>query len=36
SFNKQPPGPELPESVVRATSEKYLDAYRLLTGAEAS
>jgi phosphoribosylaminoimidazole-succinocarboxamide synthase len=35
SFNKQPPGPELPESVVRATSEKYLDAYRLLTGAAA-
>jgi phosphoribosylaminoimidazole-succinocarboxamide synthase len=31
-FNKQPPGPELPEEVVRGTSEKYLEAYRLLTG----
>ena len=32
NFNKQPPGPELPESVVKRTSEKYLDAYSLLTG----
>jgi phosphoribosylaminoimidazole-succinocarboxamide synthase len=31
-FNKQPPGPELPDAVVRATTEKYLEAYRLLTG----
>ncbi len=31
-FNKQPPGPELPEPVVKGTSEKYLEAYRLLTG----
>ncbi|MBZ5498446.1 MAG: phosphoribosylaminoimidazolesuccinocarboxamide synthase [Acidobacteriia bacterium] len=31
-FNKQPPGPELPEPVAKATSEKYLEAYRLLTG----
>jgi phosphoribosylaminoimidazole-succinocarboxamide synthase len=31
-FNKQPPGPELPESVVRGTTEKYTEAYRLLTG----
>ncbi len=31
-FNKQPPGPHLPESVVQATSSKYLEAYRLLTG----
>lgn len=31
-FNKQPPGPELPPAVVKATSDKYLDAYRLLTG----
>ncbi|HYK91443.1 MAG TPA: phosphoribosylaminoimidazolesuccinocarboxamide synthase [Acidobacteriota bacterium] len=31
-FNKQPPGPELPDSVVKGTSEKYLEAYRLLTG----
>ncbi len=31
-FNKRPPGPELPEAVVKGTSEKYLEAYRLLTG----
>jgi phosphoribosylaminoimidazole-succinocarboxamide synthase len=31
-FNKQPPGPELPEAVVRGTSERYLEAYRLLAG----
>ena len=31
-FNKQPPAPELPETVARATTEKYLEAYRLLTG----
>lgn len=33
-WNKQPPGPELPEEVVTRTSEKYLEAYRLLTGLE--
>lgn len=27
-----PPGPSLPPDVVRATSERYLEAYRLLTG----
>lgn len=32
AWNKQPPGPSLPESVVARTSEKYLEAYRLLTG----
>ena len=31
-WNKQPPGPALPDSVVARTSEKYLEAYRLLTG----
>ena len=31
-WNKQPPGPELPEIVVAQTSEKYIEAYRLLTG----
>ena len=31
-FNKQAPGPELPPEVVRATSDKYLEAYKLLTG----
>ena len=33
-FNKQPPGPELPEDIVRATTAKYLEAYRLLTGSD--
>ncbi len=32
NFNKQPPAPELPPAVVQGTSEKYLEAYRLLTG----
>jgi len=32
SWNKQPPGPDLPADVVRKTSEKYLDAYQRLTG----
>ena len=31
-WDKQPPGPNLPEPVVAGTSEKYLEAYRLLTG----
>jgi phosphoribosylaminoimidazole-succinocarboxamide synthase len=31
-FDKSPPGPELPEAVVRGTTDKYLEAYRLLTG----
>jgi phosphoribosylaminoimidazole-succinocarboxamide synthase len=31
-FDKRPPGPPLPEAVVRGTTEKYLEAYRLLTG----
>jgi phosphoribosylaminoimidazole-succinocarboxamide synthase len=31
-WNKQDPGPELPASVVAKTSEKYLEALRLLTG----
>lgn len=33
-WNKQPPGPQLPEEVIGRTSEKYLEAYRLLTGNE--
>jgi phosphoribosylaminoimidazole-succinocarboxamide synthase len=33
-FNKKPPGPVLPEEVVRKTGEKYLEAYRRLTGTE--
>lgn len=31
-WNKQPPAPALPAEVARKTSEKYLDAYRQLTG----
>jgi phosphoribosylaminoimidazole-succinocarboxamide synthase len=31
-WDKRPPGPALPEAVVTRTSEKYLEAYRLLTG----
>jgi phosphoribosylaminoimidazole-succinocarboxamide synthase len=31
-WNKQPPGPALPDDVVRRTSEKYLEAYARLTG----
>ena len=30
-WNKQPPAPELPEDVIKVTSEKYLEAFRLLT-----
>jgi phosphoribosylaminoimidazole-succinocarboxamide synthase len=32
SWDKQAPGPDLPETVIARTSEKYLEAYRLLTG----
>ncbi len=31
-WNKQPPGPQLPEEVAMKTSEKYTEAYRLLAG----
>ena len=31
-WNKQPPPPSLPREVVEKTSEKYREAYRLLTG----
>jgi phosphoribosylaminoimidazole-succinocarboxamide synthase len=31
-WNKQPPGPVLPNEVVERTRDKYLEAYRLLTG----
>jgi phosphoribosylaminoimidazole-succinocarboxamide synthase len=33
-WDKQPPGPNLPEAVIARTSEKYLEAYRLLAGKE--
>lgn len=31
-WNKQLPAPELPEEITRATTERYLQAYKLLTG----
>ena len=31
-WDREPPAPELPPEVVRASSERYLEAYRLLTG----
>jgi phosphoribosylaminoimidazole-succinocarboxamide synthase len=33
-WNKQPPAPELPPEIVEATTARYLDAYRILTGKE--
>jgi phosphoribosylaminoimidazole-succinocarboxamide synthase len=33
-WNKQPPAPALPAEVARRTSEKYVEAYHLLTGRE--
>ncbi len=33
-WNKQPPAPALPAEVARKTSEKYVEAYRRLTGRE--
>ncbi len=35
-FDKKPPGPALPDDVVRKTTEKYLEAYRVLTGKDLS
>jgi phosphoribosylaminoimidazole-succinocarboxamide synthase len=34
NWNKRPPAPGLPAEVARATTQRYLDAYRLLTGKE--
>ncbi len=33
-WDKAPPGPELPSAIVEATSQRYLEAYRRLTGKE--
>jgi phosphoribosylaminoimidazole-succinocarboxamide synthase len=33
-WDKNPPAPELPEDVVTKTREKYLEAYRQLTGTD--
>ena len=35
-WNKQPPVPSLPDEVVRRTREKYIEAFRLLSGRELS
>jgi phosphoribosylaminoimidazole-succinocarboxamide synthase len=35
-WNKQPPVPALPESVVMRTRDKYLEAYRRITGSDLS
>lgn len=34
SWNKQPPPPPLPTEVIQKTSERYLKAYRMITGEE--
>lgn len=33
-WNKQPPVPSLPDTVIARTREKYVEAYRLLSGRE--
>jgi phosphoribosylaminoimidazole-succinocarboxamide synthase len=33
-WNKRPPAPALPDDVAAKTSEKYVEAYRRLTGRE--
>ncbi len=33
-WDKNPPAPELPPDVIARTQEKYLEAYRQLTGSE--
>lgn len=33
-FNKMPPAPQIPEDIASKTRNKYLEAYRLITGSE--
>ncbi|MBI4712864.1 MAG: phosphoribosylaminoimidazolesuccinocarboxamide synthase [Planctomycetes bacterium] len=33
-WNKTPPAPKLPEEIIKKTSEKYLEAYKRITGQE--
>jgi len=33
-WDKAPPAPELPQEIIEKTSQKYLDAYKMLTGKE--
>lgn len=35
-WNKQPPAPALPENIISATTARYLQAYKLLTGSDLS
>jgi len=32
NWDKNPPAPDLPEYIIKKTSEKYLDAYKMITG----
>ena len=34
NWNKQPPAPSLPKEIAAATTDKYLEAYKILTGRE--
>jgi phosphoribosylaminoimidazole-succinocarboxamide synthase len=34
AWNKQPPAPPLPPAIAQATTDRYLEAFRLLTGTE--
>ena len=34
NWNKMPPAPQLPEAIIKKTSEKYLEAFKRLTGGE--
>jgi phosphoribosylaminoimidazole-succinocarboxamide synthase len=34
NWNKEPPAPELPSEVVERTRQRYLEAYRRITGEE--
>jgi phosphoribosylaminoimidazole-succinocarboxamide synthase len=31
-WDKKPPAPKLPDEIIKKTSEKYLEAYKRLTG----
>ena len=33
-WNKTPPAPKLPDEIIKKTSEKYIEAYKRLTGKE--
>ncbi|MDD5634779.1 MAG: phosphoribosylaminoimidazolesuccinocarboxamide synthase, partial [Candidatus Omnitrophica bacterium] len=32
AWDKTPPGPQLPDDIAQKTSEKYIQAYEILTG----